>query len=234
MTAGHPGTPDNDTGWGIVNAYAAATWFGPVFTHAPLFGIVGYAGPYNLSATITARLGVGAAPLVHHRVNGGPWQVLAMAPQGPADQFGFSLPNVAGGAVVDYWLDAVDGNGHRTTWPQGGATAPITFTVWPGTSPVADTPGRGAAWLAGNAPNPFNPRTTVKFGLAAPGRARLDVFDVRGRLVRTLLDAELAAGDHAVAWDGCDDLGRGAASGSYFCRLAAAGIECRTAMQLVR
>lgn len=234
MTAGHPATPDNDTGWGIVNAYAAATWFGPVFTHAPLFGYVGYAGPYNLSATITARLGLGGVPLAHFRVNGGPWQVLAMAPQGPPDQFGFTLPNVAGGAVVDYWLDADDADGHRTTWPQGGAAAPITFTVWPGTSPVADTPERGAAWIAGNVPNPFNPRTTVNFGLAAPARARLDIFDVRGRLVRTLLDGELAAGDHAVMWDGCDDQGRGAASGTYICRLAAAGVERRTAMQLVR
>lgn len=234
LTAGHPATPDNDTGWGIVNAYAAATWFGPVFTHAPLFGIVGFAGPYNLSATVTARLGLGGAPTVHHRVNGGPWRTTAMVPLGPPDQFAFSLPNVVGGAVVDYWLEAVDGGGHATTWPQGGAAAPITFTVWPGTSPVADAPARGAAWLAGNAPNPFNPRTTINFGLAAPGRARLDIFDVRGRLVRTLLDADLAAGDHAVTWDGCDDQGRGAASGSYFCRLAAGGVERRSTLQLVR
>ena len=234
LTAGHPSAPDNDTGWGIVNAYAAATWFGPVFTHAPLFGAVGYAGPYNLSATITARLGLGGAPQVHHRVNGGPWQVAPMAPAGPLDQFTFSLPNVVGGGVVDYWLDAVDGGGHRATWPQGGASAPITFTVWPGTSPVGDTVARGGAWLAGAAPNPFNPRTTVSFGLAAPGRARLALFDVRGRLVRTLLDADLGAGDHAVIWDGRDDQGRDAPSGTYLCRLTAAGLERRSRMQLVR
>lgn len=83
-----------------------------------------------------------------------------------------------------------------------------------------EVPARGPAALAGY-PNPFNPRTTLRFRLEAPARATLEVHDLAGRLVRRLLQAELAAGEHEVAWDGLDEAGRGVASGQYVARLRA-------------
>lgn len=233
-TASHPGAPDNDTGWGIVNAYAAATWFGPVFAHTPVADPQVTAGPWSVAATITARLGLGGLPQLVHRVNGGPWHASAMIPLGPPDLFAGALPTSAAGLAVEYYLTAVDGGGHATNWPQGGAVSPFTFTPAPGTSPAGDTPDRGGAWLLANAPNPFNPRTTLRFGLAEAGPARLAIFDARGRLVRTLLDGGLAAGDHVVAWDGRDDSGRAAPSGVYFSRLASGGVIRQQKMQLLR
>jgi flagellar hook assembly protein FlgD len=56
--------------------------------------------------------------------------------------------------------------------------------------------------------------------LGAPG---VRVFDAQGRLVRTLLDRELQAGDHSVVWDGTSDLGHPATSGSYFYELEVGG-----------
>jgi hypothetical protein len=79
------------------------------------------------------------------------------------------------------------------------------------------------ATLLGAAPNPFNPRTEVRFALAAPGRARLDILDVRGRLVARLLDGHLPAGEHRTAWNGVDRAGRRVASGVYQARLTAGG-----------
>lgn len=73
--------------------------------------------------------------------------------------------------------------------------------------------------LEQNTPNPFNPATTIRFSLAAESAVRLDVFDVTGRLVRTLADGRLAAGAHAVAWDGRDRRGGRVASGIYLYRL---------------
>jgi hypothetical protein len=72
-------------------------------------------------------------------------------------------------------------------------------------------------------PNPFNPSTTIEFALARPEDARLDVFTVDGRLVRTLVDRGLTAGPHTATWDGVDHLGRAVASGTYFYRLTTAG-----------
>ena len=74
-----------------------------------------------------------------------------------------------------------------------------------------------------NSPNPFNPRTTIRFSLAQSGPVELAVFDVGGRRVRTLTNGELEAGPHAVVWDGSDDAGHPLASGIYWTQLRAGG-----------
>ncbi len=75
-----------------------------------------------------------------------------------------------------------------------------------------------------NVPNPFNPATTIRFDLAADGHVALRIYDVAGRLVRTLIDAPLAAGfGQSATWDGLDAAGNRASSGVYFYRLEAAG-----------
>ena len=77
--------------------------------------------------------------------------------------------------------------------------------------------------LLGNAPNPFNPRTSIRFETAGEGRVAIDVFDVRGRLVRRVADRVFPAGVHAVVWDGRDEAGGQPASGIYFSLLRTGG-----------
>jgi len=72
-----------------------------------------------------------------------------------------------------------------------------------------------------NHPNPFNPTTTISFRLDQPSYVRLDVFNVAGQKVRTLVDDELATGEHSVVWEGDDSHGRPVSSGIYFYRLQA-------------
>jgi hypothetical protein len=67
---------------------------------------------------------------------------------------------------------------------------------------VGEAPPAAAFALHQNTPNPFNPTTRITFDLPAAGRAHLAVFDVRGRLVRQLVDAPLAAGPNVAVWDG--------------------------------
>jgi hypothetical protein len=88
--------------------------------------------------------------------------------------------------------------------------------------------------LEQNVPNPFNPVTTIAFSLAAPGNVRVDVYDVAGRKVRSLIEEELGAGEHAAVWDGRDDLGEDAASGVYFYRVVTDGYMARRKMVLLR
>ena len=64
-------------------------------------------------------------------------------------------------------------------------------------------------------PNPANPRTVIGYELPRASRVTLRVVDVRGRLVRTLVDGWRPAGAHRAFWDGRDDSGRAAASGVY-------------------
>ena len=77
--------------------------------------------------------------------------------------------------------------------------------------------------LLRNYPNPFNPKTTIEFSLDRDAQASIRVFDVRGRMVRTLVDSYLSAGRRSVTWDGLDDSGGPVASGVYFLRLEAGG-----------
>jgi len=73
--------------------------------------------------------------------------------------------------------------------------------------------------LAQNHPNPFNPRTEIRFSLETAGPARLRVYDARGRVVKVLADGPRSSGEHAIIWDGTDAYGKPVASGVYFYRL---------------
>ncbi|HTY08494.1 MAG TPA: FlgD immunoglobulin-like domain containing protein [Candidatus Edwardsbacteria bacterium] len=72
-------------------------------------------------------------------------------------------------------------------------------------------------------PNPFAGSTRIEYQLPAAGRVSLKVYDVTGRLVRTLTDGFRAAGYYVASWDGRDSAGNRAAAGVYLCRLATAG-----------
>ena len=69
------------------------------------------------------------------------------------------------------------------------------------------------------APNPFRVTTTVRFDLSDPRHTRLDIFDVSGRRVRTLVEGLRGAGRHAPVWDGRDESRRFVSPGVYFIRL---------------
>jgi len=96
---------------------------------------------------------------------------------------------------------------------EGGAALPPEVMVRPALS---------AARALENYPNPFNAATTVRFSLAESGPAEVAIYNVAGQLVRQLLAGPLPAGDHAVAWDGRDAVGRETSSGVYLCRLQTA------------
>jgi flagellar hook assembly protein FlgD len=70
-----------------------------------------------------------------------------------------------------------------------------------------------------NYPNPFNPTTTIRFGLPEPSDVRLDVYNMTGQHVVTLVSRRLNAGLHSITWDGKDETGKTVASGVYLYRL---------------
>jgi hypothetical protein len=91
-----------------------------------------------------------------------------------------------------------------------------------------DTPGRDGkshtgSSLGGAAPNPMKQATAISFSLSTPGKVRLSVVDVSGRVVKMLLDGTRTAGDYSVAWDARNDEGKAVVSGVYFYRLEAPG-----------
>ena len=82
----------------------------------------------------------------------------------------------------------------------------------------------GITFQTSNYPNPFNPSTTIKYSMPKAGHLKLRVYNVRGQLVKTLIDGPRPAGaDQTTVWDGADNLGSSAASGVYFYEARAAG-----------
>jgi hypothetical protein len=88
--------------------------------------------------------------------------------------------------------------------------------------------------LAQNFPNPFNPTTTIRFDMKAKGRVTIRIYDVAGRLVRTLVKEVRDAGAHTAVWDGKNNLGAEAASGIYFYKMETAGFVATRKLVLLR
>ena len=101
--------------------------------------------------------------------------------------------------------------------------------------PSALSPVPGAtAFAATAAPNPFNPAVTIAWDLPRAGDLEVRVFDVAGRMVRTLRGGPAEAGPGSLVWRGRDDEGRAVAAGVYFCRLRAGRDERILKLTLLR
>jgi hypothetical protein len=83
--------------------------------------------------------------------------------------------------------------------------------------------GESATFLGRAVPNPFRQGTVISYQMAAAGHVSLEIYNVEGQLVRTLVAGGVDAGPHSVLWNGKDNSGQTAARGVYFCRMETAG-----------
>jgi hypothetical protein len=103
-------------------------------------------------------------------------------------------------------------------------------------NPASVDPGIGSPIVAleQNWPNPFRSSTRLGFSIPRAEHVRLAVYDVAGRVVRTLVDGEMVAGRHEIAWDGRDDKNLSLANGLYFYKLDGPSINRQRRMTLLR
>ncbi|HEX5130925.1 MAG TPA: FlgD immunoglobulin-like domain containing protein [Candidatus Krumholzibacteria bacterium] len=125
--------------------------------------------------------------------------------------------DVVPGTTYTYVLGAIGEDGGETR------SVPVTL----------ETPALALA-LGQNAPNPFNPGTSIPIVLDTASRVLLRVYDVRGARVATLFDGALPAGAHVIAWDGRDARGRPVVSGTYLYSLVAGKHRLARKMQVLR
>lgn len=88
--------------------------------------------------------------------------------------------------------------------------------------------------LVGNYPNPFNPTTSIEFFTPAKGLLKLDIFNLKGQLVKTLVNRDLPGGRHSFVWNGADDNGRTVGSGVYLYRLSSPWGTVNSRMLMVK
>jgi hypothetical protein len=120
--------------------------------------------------------------------------------------------------VHEHWNNAAEKKYSRNLGTGNGIDL-VKLQSAPLTSVTEGTGIPSAFALLQNYPNPFNPSTTIGFSVSQGGPVMLEISDLTGRHVRTLLSGQVAAGHHSVQWDGRDERGSAAASGVYFYRL---------------
>lgn len=128
--------------------------------------------------------------------------------------------------------------------PFPGDAGPIRYTLFARTSDegrvmlrseeISPTVSADDSWIVGNYPNPFNPSTLVRIRLTEAARARLELFDVRGRRLAVLLDERRPAGVHEIKWEGKTDEGHPLPSGVYTLRMIADGTVDTRKITLLR
>ena len=88
--------------------------------------------------------------------------------------------------------------------------------------------------LSQNYPNPFNPETFFVYYLSEKAEVTFQIHDVRGRVVKTLVRAEMPAGRHRIRWDGTDAFGRKVATGVYFAKIDFGGVRQTRRLMLIK
>ena len=79
--------------------------------------------------------------------------------------------------------------------------------------------------INGNYPNPFNPETQISFQIAKDSHVSMNVYNIKGQLVKSLVNENMKSGSHTITWHGKDNSGRTASSGVYFFRLSNNGVS---------
>ena len=165
-----------------------------------------------------------------------------------------SSPSIVDGVM---YIAATDGNlyafgtGLKYTYKEDyfyadvGPNELIVTSFYAGTAVAADTinftvtqtgitlePSTRLALCA--SPNPFYSEASISFELSEPGWTSVTVYDLSGRIVRTLENSELGTGQHSVVWDGRRENGEAVSAGLYLCRIQSGGISETTGMCLLR
>lgn len=130
-------------------------------------------------------------------------------------------PDLVAHTPFDNVYAPVTNEPHVTVTPENAVW--LLDEIDPPSTAVRDGVAPRAFSSLATAPNPFGEMTSVRWELSSAARVRVDVFDVRGRRVTTLLDAARPAGAGEVGWTGRDDRGQAVAGGVYFVRVRAMG-----------
>ena len=207
----------------------------------PLQDMESNAADYRVTAFVDDRSEtglVGDSLLVWYRVEGAPdFTPIVMQATAYADSYYADIPGQADSVNVEYYVYAMDMSGREATRPMVAPDAWYSFNTGLSSSAVEDPkqPSTPSGFrLAQNSPNPFRPFTEIRFEIPADSHIKLQVFDVEGKLVATLVDRYQAAGSEVVRWNGMDEDGGAVPSGIYFYRLESGGNFDIKKMALVR
>jgi hypothetical protein len=237
---------------GATISTAGAFTFTPPSNPARTYAIVVLASDGSLADTARATVTVNRRPVINSRIPVSPSTVSRNVSQ----TFSVSATDPDGGALTYVWKlnGATDQSGSSNSYtktfsdPQGTpktivcvASNPVGLkdsTTWSFTITGIGSSGESIPTefaLGQNYPNPFNPSTTLQYDLPKASAVTLEVFNVSGARIRSLLKGEnIAAGRHTIVWDGHDESGRFVPSGAYIYRISAGDFQAWRKMTVLK
>lgn len=186
----------------------------PVFiSHAKLLNTDNTSTPYQVKAYIKTKSGVANAKVFWRTDTTMAYNQVNMS--GVGDTFTASIPPQSLGTSVYYYVSATSVNGKTVTKPLPAPAGYIRFEVDDATSITGNNGTVNGFNLSQNYPNPFNPTTEINFTIPKSGFVELKVYDLTGRLIKTLVSDTKNAGSYNVEFNA-----EGISSGVYFYKLS--------------
>jgi serine protease AprX len=225
MTTDNATHPDNEIGWGLVNAYEAIFYHGFFFTG--LRAVSTDEQGYKIQIKLFSKTNILAdSVFIYYSMDKKSYQKTRLSPSSTSENNSYEtyLPVQSLGNEIHLYFSAQDESKILKKYPYNAPQNYFIFnpTKWdtsiyqnndkiPITSYV----------LYQNYPNPFNTSTTIKFDILTPGLVKIEIFNSTGQLVKGFPTRYYRAGSFSKIWDGTDNSGRPVGSGVYFYNLKA-------------
>lgn len=139
------------------------------------------------------------------------------------------LPDISGIRYFAFYLECTGGGGNFDDLMLDNVSVSLSTA-----NSDPELPALTETGLRGNFPNPFNPETTIRYFVKTAAPIALDIYNLKGQLVKSLVRADKVAGEHSVVWNGTDESGNPVASGIYFTRLSSGGVILARKMILAK
>jgi hypothetical protein len=226
QTADRAEFPDNEYGWGLVNAYDAIFYHGMIFTNFNNYSLPAE-NCICITVDILSKNGINRdSVLLHYKVEHEQnFKSVKMDQQGGVESniFASLLNSAIDIYQIQFYLEAEDTLGEKHIGPFGYPNILYSFSDTTSQFVYLPQSTPRSFYLYQNYPNPFNPSTHIKFDISKISHVSLKIYNMLGQEIITLIDRSIHPGKVQVIWNGEDNYGRSVPSGLYFYQLNASG-----------
>lgn len=224
-TADRAQNPDNEYGWGTINALEAVLFHGPVFSYQPVIEIVPNIQT-RISINALSKTGISMLS-IYWRQPGNDFESRNMN-QTSLNNFEVTLDASEIGPGSEFYFFAIETDSNSQTHPQN---APEALFHIDGMSTVAPSPAMPRLWLS---LGPLQTGTTLQYTISTESEVELGIYTRQKTLLRKLVEARQASGKYTVVWDGKDAAGHQVAEGVYLAILNNSGHVCTQTIKWVQ
>ena len=221
-TADKAQTPDNDYGWGLVNAYEAIFYHGLFFSAMPEILNSEQMGHLVKIKIYSKYTFISDSLLVYYAIAEENFSSVKLSPSDVEYEYQAWLPLQPKDTEIKLYFSAADKSGDFKLFPHKAPDSYFTFLAFDSAMSKHDYLPEDFK-LYQNYPNPFTKETTIKYDILTPGDASIAIYNIRGQKVRTLVNEYHVHEWYIKYWDGLDDRGERVAAGIYFYLLRAGG-----------